>query len=200
MWLIGLTGGSGSGKTTAAKLFSEYGVVVIDADEVARFVVRPNSAALTQIGKTFGSDYLLEDGTLNRAKLGSLVFSDKDSLERLNGIMIPQIMSEIELRLENLREKGVALALLDAPLLHEYHLDEICDSIVLMMTPTMTRVERLMKRDGLSRTEIEKRLLSQTDYSLYAENADYILDATDASVLQNCVSKIVTELQRKANA
>ncbi len=198
MWLIGLTGGSGSGKTTAAKLFADYGIAVIDADEVARFVVRPNASALVQIAQVFGKKYLHEDGTLNRSMLGSLVFSDSSALAQLNRIMIPEILNEIQLRIKQLQDSGEKIALLDAPLLFEYQLDAICNSVVLMSTPLDIRIERLMKRDGLTEEEVKRRIQSQIDYSAYEDRVDYRVDATDAFSLQKAVFEIVNDLQGKA--
>ncbi len=190
MKLIGLTGGSGSGKTTAAKHFLECGATVIDADLVAREVVLPNSPALCEIKNVFGDQYVNSDGTLNRTSLGSLVFSDVGRLKQLNNIMIPAILKRINETITERKADGKKVVILDAPLLFEYHLDEICDAIVLMCTPLSVRVERLMLRDGLSREAVMNRITSQSDYDSYVKRATYLLDASDASTLEREVKRI----------
>lgn len=190
MKLIGLTGGSGSGKTTAAKLFSDCGATIIDADAVAREIVLPESVVLKQICDTFGAIYINGDGTLNRAALGKLVFSDAEKLAQLNDIMVPAISKRIENIIEFLRASDTEVAVLDAPLLFDYHLDEICDTVILMSTPLPIRINRLIKRDGLSETAIMERIASQVDFDAYKARADYLLDATDKEMLKCDVEHI----------
>lgn len=187
---IGLTGGSGSGKTTAAKIFAECGAAIIDSDLIARKVVLPGMPALSKIEAVFGKKYLLEDGSLDRASLGRLVFSDTEKLNELNDIMIPSISALIADEVKTLETLGSPVVVIDAPLLFEYHLDEQCDAIVLMCTPLEIRVERLMKRDGLTENEILNRIGSQSDYTLYSDRASYLLDATDETNLQKEVRRI----------
>lgn len=190
MKLIGLTGGSGSGKTTAAEIFAECGAAIIDSDILARKVVLPGMPALEKIEATFGKQYLFEDGSLDRASLGRLVFSDAEKLKQLNGIMIPAISALITDEVKKQESLGTQVVILDAPLLFEYHLDEQCDAVVLMSTPLETRIERLVKRDGLTETEILNRIGSQSDYSSYSDRSSYLLDATDAAILRKEVRRI----------
>lgn len=197
MKLIGLTGGSGSGKTTVANLFCKFGAVVIDADEIARQVVLPGTKALRQIETVFGEAYLQKDGTLNRRQLGRLVFSDAEELHRLNEIMIPAILAEIQNQIATLKQQQIPVVVLDAPLLFDYGLDAICDVVIIMNTPLEIRLERLKKRDGLSESELKSRIASQKDFSVYENRADFLLDATDKEYLEKAIWQIVIGLGEK---
>lgn len=198
MKLIGLTGGSGSGKTTAAKYFSDCGAAIVDADAIARMVVLPGSAVLKKIAAAFGDKYIYDDGTLNRAALGRLVFSDKCQLKRLNDIMIPAISREIKTTLDAFEKTNTLVVVLDAPLLFDYHLDEICDAVVLMQTPLSTRIERLVKRDGLSEAEVRQRIASQQDFDALVDRAEYFLDASDRDLLRCEVARIYNRFKEEA--
>lgn len=197
MKLIGLTGGSGSGKTTAAKYFADSGAAVIDADAIARAVVLPGSDVLKQIEAAFGAEYINDDGTLNRAKLGRLVFSDDKQLKRLNEMMIPAILCEINAAVRLHKAAGTEVVVLDAPLLFEYDLNQICDVVVLMKTPLSIRLQRLAKRDGLSEAELKQRIASQADFDALSDRVDYLLDATDAACLKRDVERIISVLKEE---
>ena len=162
--IIGITGGSGSGKSTVSALFGQHGWFVIDADEVAHTVMEKGSECLSEVCKAFGRDILQEDGSLNRKKLGSLVFGDPEKLEKLNAITFRYIKKAVK---ELLR--GKENAVIDAPLLFESGLHLLCDTTLVVTCPKEIRIRRIMARDGVSADYAEKRIASQkTDEELRA--------------------------------
>ena len=173
--LAGLTGGIATGKTTVASLFKEKGVYIIDADLIAREVVKKGLPAWKMIKEEFGNDVLQEDGELDRKKLGSIVFSSKEKIQKLNSIVHPfvreRMMEEIEKAIS--MERNI---LLDIPLLFENGIHKWLRPVILVYAPVEVQIERLMKRDGLSREECEKRIKAQMPIEEKKRLADYIID------------------------
>ncbi len=162
MKIIGLTGGIAAGKSRVSSILRELGAIIIDADIVAREIVQKGNKAWKRIKDEFGDEYLLEDGGINRKKLGSLVFSDKKSLEKLNHITHPEIKKEIQYSLENLEDKGYkGIVVIEAALLLEAGWDSMVDEIWVVDAPLECRIERIIARDGLSRDEAIRRINSQ---------------------------------------
>ncbi len=173
MKVIGLTGGMGSGKSSASNYLSEKGVSVIDADKISREMVSPGSDALNELVRNFGKEILKHDGTLNRKLLADIVFNDKRKLRMLNLIMHERIVREIKDQLETFDEK---IMVVDAPLLIETGLDKIVDEIWVVDIDENTQMERIKNRDNLSFKEIKKRMESQLSRSERNRHADVILD------------------------
>ncbi len=149
-WILGLTGGIGTGKSTVSNFFRSYGCTVINADTVARMVVAPGTRGISEIVAAFGKS-VTENGegcTLDRRSLRHLVFSDAESLDRLNKIMYPLIMSEIK---KQISEADGVYTVVEAPLLFEYGLDSLVNRILCMISDTETQIQRTMERDGCSR-------------------------------------------------
>lgn len=161
MIVIGLTGGIGSGKTTAADFLREKGIPVIDADLIAREIVQPGTPAHKEIEETFGNEVFLYNRELDRKKLGSLVFNDQKKLSILNDITHKEIVRTIKERLQMMEERGEALVFIDAALLYETGLDHLTQWVWVVDAPDDVRVKRLVERDGLSEEEIMKRICSQ---------------------------------------
>ena len=159
-YVIGLTGGIASGKSNISAALSSLGAKVIDADQISRSLTAPGGKALPGIREAFGESFFSGD-TLDRKALGSLVFSDPEALEKLNGLTHPLILKEIRERLQTLEMAGEPVCVLDAPLLFEAGLDSLCDTVWCAWLPKKLQVERLMARDGLTRKEAEKRIASQ---------------------------------------
>lgn len=153
---IGLTGGSGSGKTTIAKQLAEWGAYVLDADAIARELQQPGKAGAIAMEEAFGSEYF-ENGELLRPKMASLVFNNPAELSRLNEIMFPLIKGETNKRLQNI--SGVCI--IDAALLYEAGMDAICDRVWVAFAQDDVRLERIMRRDGLSEKQAVERMRSQ---------------------------------------
>jgi dephospho-CoA kinase len=161
MRIIGLTGGIASGKSTIARLLEKMGASVIDADQLSRDAVIPGSMALSEIAEEFGPSILNQDGTLNRAALGKIIFADPDSRHLLEAITHPAIASLARERLDSLERKGVEVAVYMAPLLVEAGVSGRVDEIWVVFVDTETQVMRLMARDGISREEALQRINSQ---------------------------------------
>ena len=174
---VGLTGGIASGKSTVSEAFARLGAKVLDADEVAREVVLPGKPAWTKLRHTFGSEFFHPDGRLNRSKLRRLVFADPEQRSRLNAIVHPEVMREIDFRFEQLTSSAEhAVVLVDIPLLIEVGVAHRFDKVVVVYANESVQVMRLMQRDGLSREEARQALSVQIDLREKARKADFVID------------------------
>lgn len=177
MRVIGLTGGIASGKSLVSRFLKELGAIIIDADRIARDVVKTGSPAWRQIVQEFGDTVCEPDGSLNRKELGRIVFSDAGKLDRLNRITHPYIISEIRRLLNIYREKfPAAIIVLDAPLLLETGLEGIVDEVWVVYVDYQTQLERLMKRDGFNTEEAVRRISSQLPLDEKIKLADHVID------------------------
>ena len=174
--ILGLTGGIACGKSAAAKIFAEFGVPVVDADEVARAVVVPNSDGLRAIVEAVGSEVLDEAGALDRKKLGARVFGNEDERAKLNAILHPRIGAESMRRLAEESVKNVPYVLYDAALLVENGSYRMFAGLIVVTTGTQTQRDRLMARDGLSADEAEQRIRAQMPLSEKVAVADYVIE------------------------
>lgn len=174
--IIGLTGQTGSGKTTVSKVFEQKGMAVINADMVAREVVQKGKPCLLKIKEAFGEDILLSGGELDRKKLGNIVFNHKSKLELLNSIIYPYIIREIEDRIKAFEQSKKNYILLDAPTLFESGADSLCSLIVSVTADTKTRIDRIVKRDGITFDQAVSRINSQHSRDFFIEHSDYVLE------------------------
>jgi dephospho-CoA kinase len=157
-------------------MFKELGAMVLDADELAREVVQPGRPAWRELRRTFGADYFREDGSLDREKLGRLVFQDPEARRRLNGAVHPRIIREMARRLAELERQGVPLVLVEVPLLFEAGLAEKYDKIIVVDATPEEQLKRLAARDGRSPEEAAGILGAQWPLSLKRARADYVVD------------------------
>ena len=179
MVLIGLTGGVATGKSTVAKMFKQCGAIVIDADELARAVVRPGKPAWREIVRRFGSSVLNGDKTINRQALGQIVFQNPNKLRQLERIIHPRVAREqARLTRQAARKDPNAVVIYDVPLLFEAGIDKRVDKTVVVTADRETQIARLKKRNGLTRAEALRRIRSQIPLSLKRHRADYVLDGT----------------------
>ncbi len=177
MKVIGITGAIGSGKSTVASFLKEKGAIVIDADQVAREVVEPGKPAWKQVVDYFGESILLSSGEIDRRELGKRVFGYPEELARLNEIVHPYVITEIERRVEQLRSelKNGQAVVVDVPLLFEAGMHTHCDITVAVTAAKEIRMERLLER-GMSRAEIERRMESQKAKDILEQQADVIIE------------------------
>ena len=191
MKIIGLTGGIGSGKSTVTDYLVSMGFPVLDADKISRELVMPGSDMLIQLTAEFGDDILLDDGSLDRKKLGSIVFSDEKKKQTLDKMMHTKILEIIHDRILKIREESRHFAgnvtrsetvpkhrviFIDAPLLFETGLDKSVEEVWVIDVDDETRINRIMERDGLNRNEIIKIMNSQMARSEKNTRADVLLD------------------------
>jgi len=153
------------------------GAVLIDADRIAREVVLPGSPALHSIQMTFGAEVITNEGTLNRKKLGELVFANKSSRKQLEGILHPAIRKIMKQQMRVLEAENPArLVVVDVPLLYESDLTSMFEMVLLVYVPREVQLERLMLRDGLTIGQAEARLAAQMPIEQKAELADVVID------------------------
>lgn len=172
-FVVGLTGGIGSGKSAATAYFERLGIDIVDADQVARDVVAPGSEGLKEIVNRFGNSILLEDGNLNRAALREKVFSDINEKNWLNNLLHPLI----RLRMQHLISESTSpYCILSVPLLVENKLTEMCNYVVVLDCPETMQLERALKRDGSTEETIRNIMASQATRNERIEAADTVLD------------------------
>ena len=176
MKIVGLTGGISSGKSTVSSYLKQLKIPVIDADEVARKVVEPNSQGAREIRKAFGSDVFEEDGSLNRQKLGSLIFSNAENRQKLDDLLQPLIKIMILDEIEEYRQKGENMIVLDLPLLFEKQYEELCKEIIVVYIPKELQLERLMRRNQYTKQEALSRIDSQLSIEEKRKRATVLLD------------------------
>ncbi len=174
--VLGITGGIATGKSTASSYFEKKGVPVVDADLGARVVVEAGSSGLDQLVQAFGIDILAENGTLDRKKLGRMVFSDTQKRQELNQIVQKDIRKWIESTLADLKKKAYPLIVLDIPLLFEEHYEDLCDIVLVIATTPEKQQIRLRERDGLTEVEARDRLAAQWPLSQKKKLADVVIE------------------------
>ena len=176
--VIGLTGMSGAGKSTACNAFASEGFAVVDCDRICRDIVEKGKPCLHEIAEVFGSSVLNKDGSLDRAETGRVIFSDEGKRKLLGGIMYPYV-SYIVIRIIIGMDKGFAV--LDAPTLFESGIDSICDSIVSIVAEKGVLLRRIENRDHISREQAENRLASQHDIRYFSERSDHLIENNGSS-------------------
>lgn len=181
MILVGLTGGIATGKSTVAKMFRRCGAVIIDADQLAREVVRPDKPAWRDIVRTFGKQVLRPDRSLDRRTLGNIVFHNRTKLRRLERIIHPRVAREqIRLTKGIARKRPRAVVIYEVPLLFEAGVDKRVDKIVVVTADRETQIARLKKRNGMTRAEAIRRIKSQMPLATKCRRADIVLDGTQS--------------------
>ena len=174
---VGLTGGIASGKSTVAKMFEDKGAYLIDFDALAHFAEEPDQPAWNAIVESFGTDILNEDATINRAKLGEIVFADPEKLSVLNGIVHPAVFELWRRRIEDIRETNPrAIVVSDVPLLIEVSLQHLFDVVILVYVSPEDQIRRLQDRNEYSRKEAESRLDNQIPIDEKISHADFVID------------------------
>ncbi|CAL4925997.1 unnamed protein product [Urochloa decumbens] len=176
MRLVGLTGGIASGKSTVSNLFKNTSVPVVDADVVARNVVQKGTGGWKKIVKAFGDEILLDNGEIDRARFGQIVFSDPSKRQLLNRLLAPHISSGIFWEIAKLWMKGCKVIALDIPLLFETKMDRWTNPVIVVWVNPETQIERLMSRDGFSEEQAQNRINAQLALDRKKSEADIVID------------------------
>ncbi|MCC7668432.1 MAG: dephospho-CoA kinase [Leuconostoc pseudomesenteroides] len=200
MLLVGLTGGIATGKSTVSGMLRDAGLPIVDADVVAREVVEPGTTTLEKIKLAFGPS-VIDNGVLNRRRLGDIVFSNSQELARLNDIMQPAISRAMTEKINFWRMQQVPILILDVPLLFErnYEKDGKIDKIIVVTTDEATQLERLKLRNQLSDSQARNRIRSQLPLKDKVAQADYVIDNNqDQKSLTQQVAALIENLKEIA--
>lgn len=173
---IGLTGGIASGKSTVARILVQQGVAVVDADALAREVVAPGTDGLQEIVQAFGSDVLDADGSLDRKRLGALVFEDSDRRALLNAITHPRIGALSAARISDAQATGSPYVVYEAALLVEGGLYKAMSALIVVAADAAVQTARVGQRDGLTATETSARIAAQLPLADKVAVADYVIE------------------------
>ena len=176
MKVIGLTGGIACGKTTLADMLRRLGAVIIDADALSRSLTADGGEALPLIRQAFGDGVFQPSGSLDRQKLGAVVFGNAAARETLNGILHPMVYRRMEEEMQKCRESGAKVVVLDVPLLFETHGEILADLTLCAVAPEEVQIARLKSRNGLSRDEALSRIRSQMPNAEKARRSDIVID------------------------
>ena len=188
MFVVGLTGGIGSGKSAATAVFEDLGIDVVDADLASREAVLPGSKALDQIQKKFGNEILLEDQSLNRAKLREIIFDNSEDKTWLEQLLHPEIRHIIQSKLENSSSEYVILV---SPLLFETDQHEFCNTAILIDSSMNSQVSRTSKRDSVSEDSVKKIISAQMSRDDKLKIAKIVINNDDSlEQLESNVKKV----------
>ncbi|MGW2299573.1 dephospho-CoA kinase [Streptomyces sp. NPDC001809] len=199
MLKVGLTGGIGAGKSEVSRLLVSYGAVLIDADRIAREVVEPGTPGLAAVVEAFGDDILTAEGTLDRPRLGSVVFADADRLATLNAIVHPLVGAR-SAELEGRAAEG-DVVVHDVPLLTENGLAPLYDLVVVVDASPETQLDRLVRLRGMAESEARARMSAQATRAERLAVADLVIDNDGPlDALEPQVRKVWDELERRATA
>ena len=191
---VGLTGGIGSGKSSAAQRMAEHGAIIIDADLLARQVVAPGSEGLAEIVDAFGAAVLTSDGTLDRQALGEIVFADETARSRLNSIIHPRVRAESRRRREAAEHGSIVVE--DIPLLVDTGQQDRFDEVVVIYAPVQERIRRLTEDRGMSQEEAESRIDSQvSDVERHAAATVVVDNSTSKEQLEAQIDRLMTRWQ-----
>lgn len=196
-YFLGLTGGIATGKSTADEFFKKKNIPIVDSDQIAHELMAKDQASYQAIVGHFGNEILAADGEIDRKKLGSIVFNDKNQLKRLNELTHPLILNNMEEKITQYQAQGVPLVILDIPLLFEDDLSHYCDATLLVTAPPQLELSRLMARNNLSKEDAQKRIASQMPLSEKEKLADYVIEnAGTVNDLENKLSSLLEEIGR----
>lgn len=195
MLVIGLTGNIGCGKSSISKILEENSLDVIDADLISREIMNDNKL-LKEIFDTFGDNIKRNDGTLDRKKLGSIVFNDDNKLVKLNSLTHPAIKENIAKKISNIKLQNKNIAIVDAALLIEGNFLDLVDKIVVITCDENIQIDRIINRDNITKEEAMSRIKSQMSQSEKIKFGDYTLDNSgDRDDLIYKANKLITYIK-----
>lgn len=195
MIIAGVTGGIGSGKSTVCKLLEKQGAAIFYADEVARQLMLTDVGLRKKIIDTFGSGSYNQDGTLNRVHLSDIIFRSDNLRLQMNALVHPAVGRAFRDFVEQARSRGATLIIKEAALLFEAGTDDL-DMIIVVHSAKSDRIERVLKRDGLTKDQVEARMAGQMDPNDMRARADHVIDnSSDLNALKIQVAKLLAELR-----
>ncbi len=195
MKIIGITGSSGSGKSECAKILAKkLSAKVIDADKVVKQMQNPGEIYFEEITRLFGKKILQKEGSLNRRKLAEIIFQDELKKEELDKLTYKYVVEEIKNQIKEMQEEYV---IIDAPLLIESKLNEICDVTIGIISSEEEQIKRICKRDNIEKHEAKLRIKAQKDNNFYKTNVDYIVENNGGTYneLVGRIGELVQKLQ-----
>ncbi|KAK4283624.1 hypothetical protein QN277_000554 [Acacia crassicarpa] len=197
MRIVGLTGGISSGKSTVSNLFKSHDIPVVDADVVARAALDKGTGGWRKVVAAFGQEILLENGEVNRPRLGQIVFSDPDKRQLLNRLLAPHISSGIFWEIVKLWMKGHKIIVLDVPLLFEAKMDKFTKPIIVVWVDPETQIQRLMARDRSIEEDARNRVNAQMSLDVKRSKADIIIDNSGSlDDLNEQFQKVLSEVSK----
>lgn len=173
--VVGLTGGMGSGKSTVSQIMAEHGAVIIDADKVGHEAYQTNTKTWQDVVAAFGKQVVAQDGSIDRKKLGAIVFGNPEQLERLNHIVHPRMFEMMKERIEQYRQQGIKVVVLDAAILFEANWTPLVDMVWVVIASEPVVVARAVARTGLPEEQIRARLHSQMSNEERIKRADNVI-------------------------
>lgn len=195
MKIIGITGNSGSGKSTISKLISKnYEAKIIDADKIAKEMTKNNGEYLQAIRQAFGND-VIKNNELDRKKLADIVFLNRAEKEKLDGLTFEYVVEEIKKELEVNQNLDYQYIILDVPLLFESKLDKLCDYTIGVIAPKTEKIKRICKRDKLSKEKALQRLNSQPNDEFFTKNCNTVINNENKEETIKMVNEIMLKLQ-----
>ena len=195
MKIIGITGNSGSGKSTISKLISKnYEAKIIDADKIAKEMTKNNGEYLQAIRQAFGND-VIKNNELDRKKLADIVFLNRAEKEKLDGLTFEYVVEEIKKELEANQNLDYQYIILDVPLLFESKLDKLCDYTIGVIAPKTEKIKRICKRDKLSKEKALQRLNSQPNDEFFTKNCNTVINNVNKEETIKMMNEIMLKLQ-----
>jgi len=196
MKVIGLTGGIGSGKSTVSQFLAGLGAVILNADEVGHKAFKPDTEIWRKVVAAFGRQIVTSDGNIDRKKLGEMVFGNPESLPRLNQIMHPRMYDMVKAQLEEHRQRGTRVVVLEAPLLLEAGWTSLVDEVWVTTAPEATVLKRLEERTGMSQAESLTHIRSQLPSAERVRHADVVINTDcDLDELRSRVKELGQRLE-----
>jgi len=180
IYIIGLTGGIATGKSTVSKILKQAGIKVIDADIIAREILEPYKEGWYEVVGYFGNDYVNEDFTIKRNELADRIFNNAEDLVKINSLLHPIIIDKIKEKVKDYEKAGVKIVFIDAPLLFETGIDEDCDEVWLLVCGIDEQIARVMKRDNLTYEQAAKIINNQMSDAEKRVKATKVIDTSDS--------------------
>ena len=197
MKVLGITGSSGSGKSSVCNIIKKmHNIEIIDADKVVKELQDNKTTYYEKIVESFGQEILLDNELINRKILAEKIFADENEKEKLDKLTFKYVVDEIRNRIEALRIENLEYIVVDAPTLIEANMMDMFDKIIVVTAEESIKLDRICKRDEISKEQAIKRLMSQHDDSFYIKYADFIISNDDENI-ENKVKAVLEEIERE---